>query len=512
MNFSATLPSFWRSYGKPAMLKAFGEKGRVTLPPMQRLTLIAFLAASLFVFEVFCSHLLAAAPLTSTHAEQTQVSLTIYNSNLGLVKDVREIELAEGVTRLHFMDVAARIMPTTVLIRSQTNSETFQVLEQNYEYDLLSPETLLEKYVGKEVRLLDKNYFTGKDELVTATLLATNDSPIYRVGDEISIGLPGRVILPQLPANLIAQPTLVWLLQAQAASTHTIEASYLTNDMTWQADYVVALNSDDSLADLSGWVSIENQSGTTYRNATLKLVAGDVNRVEPEVLRERLMAATAMAHASSEPQFQEESFFEYHLYTLDRPTTVQNNQTKQMTLLSAADIPITKRLVLRGQPHYVRATFDTPPPQQKVSVYLELENAEKNRLGIPLPKGTIRVYKADSQGSLQFVGEDSIDHTPKDETVSIKTGEAFDVVGERRQTSFTRLSRRSSEVSWQIVVRNHKDEDVRVRVEEPMYGDWEVVASTPEQYEKPDAHTLRFEVTVPKNGEVKIGYRVRVKT
>ena len=490
------------------MLKAFGEKGRAAVPPMKHLQLTLLLAASLFAFEGLCPHLLSAAPLTSTHADQLQVSLTIYNSNLGLVKDVREIELAEGLTRLQFMDVAARIMPTTVLIRSQTDSENFQVLEQNYEYDLLSPETLLEKYVGKEVRLLDKNYFTGKDELVTATLLATNDSPIYQVGDDISIGLPGRVILPQLPANLIAQPTLVWLLQAQAASTHTIEASYLTNDMTWQADYVVALNSDDSRADLSGWVSIENQSGTTYRNATLKLVAGDVNRVEPEVLRERRMAASA----SSEPQFQEESFFEYHLYTLDRPTTVQNNQTKQLALLSAAGIPITKRLVLRGQPHYVRATLDTPPPQQKASVYLELENAEKNHLGIPLPKGTIRVYRADAQGGLQFVGEDNIDHTPKDETVSIKTGEAFDVVGERRQTSFTRLSRRSSEVSWQIVVRNHKDEDVRVRVEEPMYGDWEVIASTPEQYEKPDAHTLRFEVTVPKNGEVKLGYRVRVKT
>ncbi len=479
---------------------------------MKRPPLIALLAASLFVCQVFGPHLLSAAPLTSTHDDQTQVSLTIYNSNLGLVKDVREIELAEGLTRLQFMDVAARIMPTTVLIRSRPDSETFQVLEQNYEYDLLSPETLLEKYVGKEVRLLDKNYFTGKDELVTATLLATNDSPIYQIGDEISIGLPGRVILPQLPANLIAKPTLVWLLQAQAASTHTIEASYLTNDITWQADYVLALNSDDSLADLSGWVSIENKSGTTYRDATLKLVAGDVNRVQPEVLRRDVYAFSSKAAAPAEPQFQEESFFEYHLYTLERATTVQNNQTKQMSLLSAADIPITKRLVLRGQPHYARETFDSPPPRQKVSVYLEIENAEHHHLGIPLPKGTLRVYKVDTQGSLQFVGEDSIDHTPKDETVSVKMGEAFDVVGERRQTSFTRLSRRSSEVSWQIVVRNHKDEDVRVRVEEPMYGDWEVVASTPEQHEKPDAHTLRFEVTVPKNGEVKIGYRVRVKT
>lgn len=477
---------------------------------MKRIQFISLLAVSLFGFGVFCPHLLFAAPLTSTHADQTQVSLTIYNSNLGLVKDVREIELAEGLTRLQFMDVAARIMPTTVLIRSQTDLETFQVLEQNYEYDLLSPETLLEKYVGKEVRLLDKNYFTGKDELVTATLLATNDSPIYQVGDEISIGLPGRVILPQLPATLIAQPTLVWLLQTQAASTHTIEASYLTNDITWQADYVLALNSDDSLADLSGWVSIENTSGTTYHNATLKLVAGDVNRVRPGVPYKRAVAVTASA--SSEPQFQEEAFFEYHLYTLERPTTVQNNQTKQASLLSAADIPVTKRLVLRGQPHYVRTPFDTPPPRQKVSVYLEIENAKQNNLGLPLPKGTLRVYKADSQGSLQFVGEDHIDHTPKDETVSVKMGEAFDVAGERRQTGFTRLSRSLSEVSWQIVIRNHKDEDVRVRVEEPMYGDWEVVSSTPERYEKPDTHTLRFEVTVPKDGAVKIGYRVRVKT
>ncbi len=479
---------------------------------MKRLQLVSFLAVSLFVFEVFCPHLPSAAPLTSTRADQTQVSLTIYNSNLGLVKDVREIELAEGLTRLQFMDVAARIMPTTVLVRSRTDANTLQVLEQNYEYDLLSPDKLLEKYVGKEVKLLDKNYFTGKEELVTATLLATNDSPIYRVGDEISIGLPGRVILPQLPANLIAQPTLVWLLRTQAASTHTIEASYLTDDITWQADYVAALNSDDSLADLSGWVSIENKSGTTYRDATLKLVAGDVNRVRPEVFVDYARTIGAVASASPEPQFQEEAFFEYHLYTLERATTVQDNQTKQMSLLSAADIPITKRLVLRGQPHYARATFDTPPPLQKVSVYLEIENAEQHHLGIPLPKGTLRVYKADAQGSLQFVGEDDIDHTPKDETVSVKMGEAFDVVGERRQTSFTRLSRRSSEVSWQIVVRNHKDEDVRVRVEEPMSGDWEVVASTPEQYEKPDAHTLRFEVTVPKNGELTIGYRVRVKT
>ena len=479
---------------------------------MKRIQLIWPLAVGLFAFQILSSHALHAAPFTSTRADQTNVSLTIYNSNLGLVKDVREIELAEGSNRLQFMDVAAQIMPTTVLIRSRTDAKNLQVLEQNYEYDLLSPEKLLEKYVGREVKLLDKNYYTGKEELVTATLLSNNGSPIYQVGDEISIGLPGRVILPQIPANLIAKPTLVWLLQTAAASKHTIEASYLTNDITWEADYVAALNADDTQADLSGWVSIDNKSGTTYRNATLKLVAGDVNRVQLEVLYERTMAVARMADAPPKPQFEEEAFFEYHLYTLDRPATVKDNQTKQISLLSAADIPITKRLVLRGQPHYVRGAFDAPPPKQNVSVYLQIENVKKNNLGMPLPKGTIRVYKADSQDSLQFVGEDQIDHTPRDETVTVKMGEAFDVVGERRQTSYKRLSRSLSEVSWQIILRNHKDEDVTVRVEEPMYGDWEVVSSTPEKYEKPDTNTLRFEVSVPKDGEVKIGYRVRIKT
>ncbi len=494
------------------MLEPIKRKGARPTLLMKHIQMVWILALSFFCLGGLSSQQLFAAPLTSTQADQTQVSLTIYNSNLGLVKDVRTIALAAGENELQFMDVAAQIMPTTVHIRSRTNPKNLQVLEQNYEYDLLSPDKLLEKYVGKEIKLLDKNYYTGKEELVTATLLSNNGAPIYQVGDEITIGLPGRVILPQIPDNLIAKPTLVWLLRSQTADTHTIEASYLTNAITWEADYIAVLNADDTLADLSGWVSIDNKSGATYRNATLKLVAGDVHRVQPIIQYKRAMAMGGMEDESDGPQFQEESFFEYHLYTLDRPATVKDNQTKQMSLLSATDIPIIKQLILRGQPHYVRGTFDAPPPKQKVSVYLEIKNTKKNNLGMPLPKGTIRVYKADSQGSLQFVGEDQIDHTPKDETIKVKMGESFDVVGERRQTGFKRLARHLSEVSWQIIVRNHKDEDVTVRVEEPMYGDWEVISSTPETYEKPDTHTLRFEVSVPKNGEVKIGYRVQIKT
>jgi hypothetical protein len=453
-----------------------------------------------------------AATLASTEADQSQVALTIYNANIGLVKDLRAIELAAGESELQFRDVAAQIMPTTVHIKSTTDAQGFHVLEQNYEYDLLSPDKLLEKYVGKEVKLLDKNYYTGKEELVTATLLSTTGAPVYQVGNEIHVGLPGRVILPQIPENLIAKPTLVWLLRSTKAGKQQIEASYLTNQITWHADYVTVLNADDSKADLSGWVSIENKSGATYKNATLKLVAGDVHRVEPKALYDQTMVMAAdRAAAPAPPQFREEGFFEYHLYTLDRPATVKDNQTKQMTLLAAAGIPVTKRLILQGQQQYFFTTYtpDDELPTQKVSVSLEIDNTQKNNLGIPLPKGIVRVYKADKEGSLQFVGEDQIDHTAKDETLKVKMGEAFDVVGKRKQTEFKRIARNISELSWEITLRNHKQEGVTVRVNEPVPGDWEVLSAS-HQYEKPDAHTLRFDVPVPKDGEVKITYRVRV--
>jgi hypothetical protein len=453
------------------------------------------------------------SPLISTLDNQSQVSVTIYNSNLGLVKDVREIDLSDGEHELRFMDVASEIIPTTVHVKSLTDAQGFAVLEQNYEYDLMSPEKLMEKYVGKEVKILDKNYYTSQEELVSATLLSTNGSPVYQVGDEIHVGLPGRVILPQLPENLLSKPTLVWLLRASTAGKQKIEASYLTNHITWQADYIVVLNAEDTKVDLTGWVSIDNKSGATYKNATLKLVAGDVHRVQPKVAYERTMAMGDMvAAAPAAPQFREEGFFEYHLYTLDRPATVKSNQTKQMELLSAVNIPVTKRLTLQGQLAYFTAAFspDDELPPQKVSVTVEIENAQKNNLGMPLPKGTLRAYKTDKDGGLQFIGEDSIDHTAKDELVKVKMGEAFDVTGQRKQTDFKRISRTVTEVSWEISLRNHKQEPVVIRVNEPLTGDWEVLSSS-QKYEKADAHTLRFDVPVPKDGETKLMYKVRVK-
>jgi len=481
---------------------------------------VSFIERNVTPSRVFAENPPAAAesatsktPISSTLENQSQVSLTIYNSNLALVKDVREIEIGAGEQELRFMDVASEIMPTTVHVKSLTDVQDLKVLEQNYEYDLISPEKLLEKYVGRTVKILDKNYYTGQEQLVEATLLSTNGSPVYQVDNEIHIGIPGRVILPQLPDNLLSKPTLVWLLHGGKAAKYKIEASYLTNQITWEADYIAVLSVDDAKADLSGWVSIDNKSGATYKNAALKLVAGDVHRVQPDLVYKRTMAMAEAAAPPPPSQFQEEGFFEYHLYTLDRPATVKSNQTKQMTLLSATNIPVVKRLTLQGQPTYFTSGLspeDELPPQ-KVSVTLEIENAQKNNLGVPLPKGTVRVYKADKEGSLQFVGEDNIDHTAKDETVKVKMGEAFDVTGQRKQKDFKIIARGITEASWEITLKNHKQEPVTVRVNEPMPGDWEVLSSS-QPHEKADAHTLRFDVPVPKDGEAKLTYKVRVKT
>jgi hypothetical protein len=449
-----------------------------------------------------------AAPLTSTLKDQQNVSVTIYNSNLGLVKDTRLIDLKPGMHELKFMDVAAKIDPTTVHIKSLTNETSLDVLEQNYEYDLLNPQKLLEKFVGQKVQLATLNPETKKEEIVEATLLSTQGGNIFQIRDKIHIGHHGRILLPKIPENLIPQPTLVWMLENRSSRAQKLEASYLTSGTNWKADYVAVLNKLDTLTDLTGWVTIDNRSGATYQNALLKLVAGDIHRVQPEMRMDYARPMAAAKEAS--PQFKEESFFEYHLYTLDRRTTIKDNQTKQMTLLDANQVPIKKLFIFSGSPQYYYYQMDQGSNKQKIGVFLELENTRKNNLGIPLPKGTIRVYKEDKDGSLQFVGEDRIDHTPKDEKFKIKIGEAFDVVGERVQTDYKRLGRNLFEVAFEVSLRNHKKEEIKVLVEEPIPGDWEMLLNT-HSYEKLSAHLIRFEVPVGKDKEVKVKYRIRFR-
>jgi hypothetical protein len=439
--------------------------------------------------------------------DQTGIALTIYNVNLGLVKDQRELQFPKGTSELKFMDVASQIIPASVHIKSLVKPDSLQVLEQNYEYDLLNPQKLMDKYVGKEVKLYQKNPYTEREEIATATLLSNNNGPIFKIGNDITIGHPGRIIFPGIPENLISKPTLVWLLDNSLSQLQKVEASYLTNGISWRADYVLTLNDKDDRADLSGWVTIDNKSGATYSDATIKLVAGDINIARERVIRPMQMAEQA---AAKKEQFREEEFFEYHIYTLQRSSTVKDNQTKQISLINADDIKVKKELVFHGAEGYYRSRYGDSIPNQKVGVYVEIVNRKEDNLGIPLPKGTIRVYKKDSDGSLQFVGEDSIDHTPKDEKVRVKVGDAFDVVGTRKQTDWRKMASDTYETAFEISLRNHKKEDVVVRVVEPIPGDWQILSSS-HDYKKTEASVAEFSIPVPKDSETKLTYRVRIR-
>ncbi|MFN8543884.1 MAG: DUF4139 domain-containing protein [Candidatus Binatia bacterium] len=451
---------------------------------------------------------LAAEPVPIvTRAARTDVALTVYNEDLALVKDTRDVTLPAGESALRFEDVAAKIDPRTVAVRSVTTPERLAVVEQNYVFDLISPEKLMEKYVGQEVELVETDEKL-ESRTTKATLLGTNGGPVYRVGDRIAVGHPGRVILPRLPEELYARPTLLWRLASGGAGKQTVEVSYLTGGLAWAADYVLVVGADDARGDLTGWVTLTNQSGARYDEATLKLVAGQVNRTRPP---EMVMEAMGAPRAKAAPRFAEEAFFEYHLYTLDRRATVAENETKQMRLLSASGVGLTKRFLVAGQPLWYRSRMGELGRNVPVGVFLELQNADANHLGMPLPAGTVRLYKQDKGGAQQFIGEDRITHTPKDEKVTLKAGDAFDVVATRTQTDYRTIDLKpyDAEVAFEVRLRNHKREPVTVTLREPIGGEWKVVESTHPAV-KVDARTLGFEVPVSADGEVAVRYRAQI--
>ena len=452
----------------------------------------------------------AAGPARSVSTEQDrkQVSITVYNQNFGLVREVRELsQLGAGKIELEFRDVAASIQPETVHIKSLGAAGGLSVLEQNYRYDLLTPHTLLEKYVGKRVRAYRYHEQTGKEDVVDADLLSNADSPVLKINGEITFGYPGRLAFPEVPDNLIAKPTLVWLVDS-AAPRQTVEVTYLTQNLNWSADYILVVDDADKKGDLTGWVTLVNNSGTSYKNAQLKLVAGDVNRVRAPMAD--MPMGGSLAKSARAEQFQEQGLFEYHLYELQRPTNVLQNEQKQVNLLSAAGIGVNKKLIFFGQEYWFRGNYGQVLSNQKIGVYLDIQNSEQNHLGMPLPKGTLRVYKADKSGAKQFVGEDAIDHTPRDEKLRVKMGDAFDVVGDRKQTEWHELGTCTSESTWEVEIRNHKDTAVEVEDYEPVGGDWTILSSS-QPSEKKDASTFTFTIKVPARGSTKFTYKVRVK-
>ncbi len=456
----------------------------------------------------------AAADSSTTLNDQTDLAVTVYNSNIALVRDVRQISIPTGAFRLKFMDIAANVNPATVHFRSLTDPTKLDVTEQNYEYDLLDPAKLLHKYVGKEITLersyLDNN--STKREQIKATLLADNNGTVWKIGNDIVTNPAVESYhFPDVPANLYDHPTLLMSLENSGARKQQIETSYLAGGLTWNADYVLTVARDDKAADLDGWVTIGNNSGTAFHNAKLQLVAGDLNRLPEPRQAKAMVQFQAGAGTGAAPGFQQESFSEYHLYTLGRKTSVEDKETKQISLLQGTNVPVDKLFVVNGQNFYYRSQQNPGSPiKDPVMVYYKFKNAEKSGLGMPLPAGNLRVYQKDSRGGVLFIGEDHIDHTPKDEDITIHIGNAFDIVAERKQTDYKKIDTHVWEMEYEITLRNHKDTPIVVQVNEPIGGDWEMLSSS-YKYTKTGAFAAQFDVPVEKDGTAVLKYRIRAR-
>jgi hypothetical protein len=456
---------------------------------------------------VVVSGAVAVSSLVDTPAVRAQdarpgsIALTVYNQNFGLVKDVRTLQLERGRQELRIDDVAAFIDPTSVHFKALDHPGEVVVFEQNYKYDIADAERLLSRYLNQTVTVLMKE---GSNR--EGTLLSYDGASLVLSADKgaaiVNRAEVRDIQLGSVPGGLVVKPTLVWTLESGRSGSERAEVSYLTDNISWHAEYVAVVNEKETGLDLNGWVSLDNRSGAAYENAKLKLVAGDVRRVPPPMMPVaqdmRMMREEALAGKAA-PEFQERGFFEYHIYELDQPATVADRETKQLALFPAASAAVTKVL-----------TYDGARMPQNVQVRLEFENSKANGLGMALPAGKVRVFKEDEDGALEFAGEDAVDHTPRDEKVRLYLGNAFDLVGERKRTNYEELGERSREESFEIELRNHKDEAVVVTVVEHLYGEWRITASS-HDYKKKDAETVEFQVPVPANQNVKVTYTARMK-
>ena len=447
-----------------------------------------------------------ATDLASTAADREAVAVTVYNDDLALVKERRKLELPAGLTRLSLREVAAQMRPETALLRA-VSGQPVHLVEQNFDFDLLTPQKLLEKYVGRQVTVIRSHPTTDAERRETATVLAAGQGTVLRFADRIETGVPGRLAFDSVPANLRDRPTLSVLLEA-AGGRQSLELSYLTSGLAWKADYVANLSADGRSLDLNGWVTLTNRSGAGFDDATLQLVAGTVNRVRQPDMRVMAMAAPAAARAKVAEATQE-ALMDYHLYSFERPTSIADNQTKQLALLSASGVPVRREYLLAGNEYYYRDRYGQIGQKFKPAVFLEFDN-KGGQLGKPLPAGIVRVYARDSKGAAQFVGEDRIEHTAKNEKLKLRLGEAFDITAERKQTSYKRLADNLTESSWRIELRNAKDEAVTVRVQEPMPGDWEMVQESL-KHSKDSARVASWNVVVPAGDKAVLDYTVRVK-
>ncbi len=438
--------------------------------------------------------IVATVCLLTAFAEARDLKVTVYNSNIGVVKDVRSTDLEKGTNHLSMDEIASRIDPTSVRLSIEGRG-VIDVLEQNFEYDLISPDKLLRKYLEHEIDVTTddgseyRGTLLGFDARNLVLALAEGRTAI------VSKEKATDIVLPPLETGLIVKPTLIWKVRSSTRTSAEMEVAYMTEGMNWHAEYIATLGDKDDKMGLASWVSVENRSGAVYPDAKLKLIAGEIHRVEDRKMRRPMMLDAEYAAA---PMLEEKAFFEYHMYTLDGLTTLKDNEVKQIRLLGETEVEAEKQY-----------NFDAMR-NDKVMVVMRFLNAEDSGLGIPLPAGKVRVFKADDDGSLEFIGEDRIDHVPRDEEIKLYVGDAFDIVAERVKTDYSRISDRVTEESIKIEVANHKDEGITVIVSEHLYGDWDVRRES-HPYTKIKADQIDFEVAVEPNSRSVVTYTVRRK-
>ncbi|MFN2529076.1 MAG: DUF4139 domain-containing protein [Candidatus Baltobacteraceae bacterium] len=451
----------------------------------------------------------APAERTSTVSDREHLNLTIYNGAMSLVHDRRTISLTSGLNRIAWRDVSANMDPTSALLEASGAGNRVDVLEQNFNFDLLDPAALLQKSVGHEVTIVHEPRFAGERETrEKARILSAANGIVLQYKDRIETALRGYIVYPEIPHSLRNQPTLTLDIESEQSARQTLDLSYMTGGLSWRADYVGTLAPDEAHLSISGLVTLSNTSGVSYDDARLQLVAGNVNVVQPQTLREiGTVRAGTTADVYPANGFSQENYFEYHLYTLLRPTTILDRQTKQIALLQAKNVPVHKSLELRGGPQYYRSAQPDLGDRLPLGVYVTFENKD-GQLGMPLPGGIVRLYKNDSRGLSQFLGSDRIDHTPKNETVRLHLGNSFDVTARKRQTDFHIVTYCQSESAYQITISNAKPAPQDVLVVEPIPGDWQITAEN-FQYTKSSASSANWNMRVPAEGRTVLTYTAR---
>lgn len=453
----------------------------------------------------------AASDVQTGKNDQKQVSLTIYERDMALVRDVRQVPLHNGTVKVRFADVSERIQPETVMLKDQSSGR-ISVAQIYFDNNLLTPQTLLESYVGKKVTVVKTNPTTGAETQEQAEVLSAQGGIILKIGNRIETSVPGRIVYDHIPNGLQAKPTLTVELDSNTNRSQQLELDYLTNGIGWNANYVAQLNDSESRMNLSGWAAISNNSGTEFRNARVQLIAGSPNMTSARPI---LMAAARSAKFDAMParnEISQESFGDYHLYTLPKRVTLANNQTRQYSLLSASDVKVKKEWVLNGGNYYYRSRMPNVSDNLPVNMMVTFKNTKGDRLGMPLPGGTVRFYQTDNRGNQQFLGESQMSHTPVNGAVSLKMGDSFDVTGSRKQTQYDVLpsqdqSARTYESSYEIVLKNAKDNSVTVQVREPIPGSWQILQEN--MPHKKDGAVAIWQVRVPAGGESMLVYKVR---